>query len=140
MASRAFSTGARRMKKLDWKLKGTSVDVTWLTEQMDDSIDQVPGLESVVSGQVNGNPHPTPGNDDPYHGSVELYNQAGQRLTSAHCYPNGYVKFSKENKYKPVKLPPHPKAPAIPPAGPTTSKPDSQPTQSDSKSGLSGKK
>ncbi|KAK9427219.1 hypothetical protein V1505DRAFT_359006, partial [Lipomyces doorenjongii] len=52
MASEAFSTSARRMKKLDWKLKGTTVDVTWLTEQIDDSIDRIPGLESVLSGQV----------------------------------------------------------------------------------------
>ncbi|KMP02192.1 hypothetical protein CIHG_06970 [Coccidioides immitis H538.4] len=129
MASRAFSTSARQMKKLDWKLKGTTVDVTWLMEQINDSVDHVPGLESVLT-DASGNPHPTPAKDDPYHGSVELYNHAGQRVTSAHCYPNGYVKFSKK-KFQNVKLVPHLKAPVIPPA---SSKPDSEPVQSGSKS------
>lgn len=52
MASRAFSTSARQMKKLNWNTKGTTMDVTWITEQVDDSVDNVPGLESVESARV----------------------------------------------------------------------------------------
>ncbi|KAF3479749.1 uncharacterized protein GIQ15_06725 [Arthroderma uncinatum] len=133
MAPRAFSTSARLMRKLTWRLNGTTADVTWLTEQVDESVDHVPGLESVVSGQVNGNPHATAKTGDPWHGSVELYNKAGDRVTSAHGYPNGYIKFSKEAKYKPIKLPPHPKAPVYPPVDPVASKPQPKPTQSGSK-------
>ncbi|RAL01112.1 uncharacterized protein BO80DRAFT_455210 [Aspergillus ibericus CBS 121593] len=111
MASRAFSTSVRHLKKLKWTRQGTTQDVTWLTESMDDTVDHVPD---------SGNPHSTPSKNDPYHGSVELFNSAGQRITSAHVYPNGYVKFSKEAKYPPYKGTPHPKAPVLPisdPAG-----------------------
>ncbi|OOF91815.1 hypothetical protein ASPCADRAFT_518218 [Aspergillus carbonarius ITEM 5010] len=117
MTSRAFSTSARQLRKLNWKFNGTTEDVTWITESMDDIVDVIPGLESVESGQVNGNPHATPSKNDPYHASVELQKKGGKPLTSAHVYPNGYVKFSKE-KFGAHKASPHPKAPVIPPAGP----------------------
>lgn len=48
------------------------------------------------------------------HGSVILLDKDGKRITSAHAYINGYVKFSKEATFKPVKLPPMPGAPVIP--------------------------
>jgi hypothetical protein len=70
----------------------------------------------------SGNPHPTPNRDDPYHGSVVLLDKDGKRVTSAHAYLNGYVKFSKEATFKPVKLPPMPGAPVIPLEGVATRK------------------
>lgn len=70
----------------------------------------------------SGNPHPTPNRDDPYHGSVVLLDRGGRRVTSAHAYPNGYVKFSKEATFKPVKLPPMPGAPVISPESTPTGK------------------
>lgn len=74
----------------------------------------------------SGNPHPTPNRNDPYHGSVVLLDKDGKRVTSAHAYLNGYVKFSKEATFKPVKLPPMPGAPVIPPEGIATGKSDSK--------------
>lgn len=73
----------------------------------------------------SGKPHPTPNRGDPYHGSVILLDKDGKRVTSAHAYLNGYVKFSKEATFKPVKLPPMPGAPVIPPEGVATRKSDS---------------
>lgn len=73
----------------------------------------------------SGNSHPTPNRDDPYHGSVVLLNKDGKRVTSAHAYLNGYVKFSKEATFKPVKFPPMPGAPVILPEGVTIRKSDS---------------
>ncbi|KAJ6088103.1 hypothetical protein N7499_004285 [Penicillium canescens] len=126
MASRAFSSTARQLKQLNWTLHGTTVDVSWLIQQIESSIDEVPGLRArVASAQVIGNPHPTPNRDDPYHGSVVLLDKDGKRVTSAHAYLNGYVKFSKEATFKPVKLPPMPGAPVIPPEGVATRKSDS---------------
>ncbi|EFR00912.1 hypothetical protein MGYG_03915 [Nannizzia gypsea CBS 118893] len=119
LASRPFSTTAKLMRKLTWTLNGTTTDVTWVTEQTEESVDHVPGLEGVVSARVNGNPHCTPKTGDVWHGSVELYNSTGTRVTSAHVYPNGYIKFSKK-KYQGVKLSPHPRAPVIAPESPMT--------------------
>ena len=73
----------------------------------------------------SGNPHPTPKRNDPYHGSVVLLDKDGKRITSAHAYPNGYVKFSKEAAFKAVKLPPVPGAPVIPPESVAIGKPGS---------------
>lgn len=70
----------------------------------------------------SGNPHPTPNRNNPYHGSVILLDKDGKRVTSAHAYLSGYVKFSKEATFKPVKLPPMPRAPVIPPEGVATGK------------------
>lgn len=80
-----------------------------------------------------GNPHSTPAKKDPYHGSVELYNKAGDRVTSAHVYPNGYVKFSKEKRFPALKRPPHPKAPVIPVDDDPGAKSGPEPSQSGSK-------
>jgi hypothetical protein len=53
MASRAFSSTARQFKQLNWTLHGTTVDVSWLMQQIERSIDEVPGLRArVVSAQV----------------------------------------------------------------------------------------
>jgi hypothetical protein len=53
MASRAFSSTARQLKQLNWTLHGTTVDVSWLMQQIERSIDEVPGLRArVVSAQV----------------------------------------------------------------------------------------
>ncbi|KAL3435986.1 hypothetical protein BDV09DRAFT_194343 [Aspergillus tetrazonus] len=123
MASRAFSTTARQFKQLSWSLHGTTIDVNWLIRQIELSIDEVPGLKDrVVSAKVIGNSHPTPDRDDAYHGSVILLDKDGKRITSDHAYLNGYVRFSKETKYKPVKLPPVPEAPVIPPVDVETGK------------------
>lgn len=53
MASRAFSITARQFKQLSWSLHGTTIDVNWLTRQIELSIDEVPGLKDrVVSAKV----------------------------------------------------------------------------------------
>lgn len=52
MASRAFSTGVRRLKMLNWRLNGTTEDVTWMTESLNDTVDHVPGLEAIESAQI----------------------------------------------------------------------------------------
>lgn len=53
MASRAFSSTARQLKQLNWTLHGTTIDVNWLIQQIERSIDEVPGLNArVVSAQV----------------------------------------------------------------------------------------
>lgn len=53
MASRAISSTGRQLKKLNWALKGTTIDVSWLIQQVELSIDEVPGLRArVVSAQV----------------------------------------------------------------------------------------
>ncbi|GLA41961.1 hypothetical protein AnigIFM63309_010283 [Aspergillus niger] len=136
MATRAFSTTARQLKQLNWTFQGTTIDVNWLIQQIELSIDEVPGLRArVASAQVIGNPHPTPNRNDPYHGSVVLLDKDGKRVTSAHAYINGYVKFSKEKLYKPVKLPPIPEAPVYPPEDVATGKSGSTsgPNESNSK-------
>ncbi|KAJ5413536.1 hypothetical protein N7465_005841 [Penicillium sp. CMV-2018d] len=126
MASRAFSSTAKQLKQLSWTFHGTTIEVNWLIQQIERSIDEVPGLRArVVSAQVIGNPHPTPNRDDPYHGSVVLLDKDGKRVTSAHAYLNGFVKFSKETIFKPVKLPPVPGAPVFPQEGVATRKSDS---------------
>jgi len=51
MALRAFSTTARQMKQLNWTLNGTTIDVTWLMQQVERSIDEVPGLRDRVYGR-----------------------------------------------------------------------------------------
>ena len=142
MASRAFSSTTRQLKQLNWAFHGTTIDVSWLIQQIERSIDEVPGLSArVVSAQAmygscitpwdwstssanvsSGNPHSTPNRDDPYHGSVVLLDKDGKRITSAHAYLNGLVKFSKEATFKPVKLPPMPGAPVIPPEDAVTGK------------------
>lgn len=67
----------------------------------------------------SGNPHPsltaTTRTMDPWFFWI-------RRVTSAHAYLNGYVKFSKEATFKPVKLPPMPGAPVVPPEGVATGK------------------
>jgi hypothetical protein len=53
MASRAFSSTARQLKQLNWSLHGTTADVSWLIQQIERSIDEVPGLrDRIVSAQV----------------------------------------------------------------------------------------
>lgn len=73
----------------------------------------------------SGNPHTTRNRDDPYHGSVVLYNMDGKRVTSAHAYLNGLVRFSKGAEYDPVKLSPVDGAPVYPPEDLATGKPGS---------------
>ena len=51
--SRLFSTSARRVKKLVWKLNGTTEDVDWAKNMVNEAIDEVPGLaEKVDSGMI----------------------------------------------------------------------------------------
>lgn len=58
----------------------------------------------------SGNPHPTPNCNDLYYGSVVLLDKDSKRVISAYAYLNGFVKFSKEATFKPVKLPLIPRA------------------------------
>ncbi|KAJ5533393.1 hypothetical protein N7494_009945, partial [Penicillium frequentans] len=102
--SRAFSTAAQKLKSLSWSNKGTTQDVAWVKEYAEKAVDLVPQLlDKVDSGTVQGDPHPTPRNDDPLHGSITL-KKGESRVTSAHVYPDGTVVFSK-SLYGRVKLP-----------------------------------
>ncbi|KAL4998791.1 hypothetical protein BDV10DRAFT_184932 [Aspergillus recurvatus] len=111
--SRAFSTTAQQLKKLKWFLKGTTVDVAWAQNTAEKAVDKAPGLASKIdSGTVQGNPHPTIKTDDPYHVSITLgINdiEGKDRVVSAHVYPDGTVKFSKD--YGQVKVDADPNAP-----------------------------
>ncbi|KAL5333661.1 hypothetical protein BJX70DRAFT_403335 [Aspergillus crustosus] len=111
--SRAFSTTAQQLKKLKWSLKGTTVDVTWAQRTAEKAVDKAPGLAGKVdSGNVQGNPHPTIRTGDPYHASITLgINdiEGKDRVVSAHVYPDGTVKFSKD--YGQVKVDADPNAP-----------------------------
>nr|KMM67603.1 hypothetical protein CPAG_03936 [Coccidioides posadasii RMSCC 3488] len=81
------------------------------------SLDKAPGLASKVdSGSVQrssdrnrGDPHPTTKTGDPYHASITLGIKGKDRVVSAHVYPNGTVKFSKD--YGQVKVDADPDAP-----------------------------
>ena len=52
MAARAFSTSARAVKQLDWKLKGTSQDVRLYQLIVEAAIDQVPKYANVKRGRI----------------------------------------------------------------------------------------
>lgn len=47
---RSFSSTARQLKQLNWTFNGATVDVSWLTQQIERSIDEVPGLRARVVG------------------------------------------------------------------------------------------
>ena len=49
-----------------------------------------------------------------------LLDKDSKRITSIYTYLNRLVKFSKEATFKPIKLPPIPRALAIPPRGVAT--------------------
>ncbi|EFW16072.1 hypothetical protein D8B26_006202 [Coccidioides posadasii str. Silveira] len=73
-------------------------------------VNKAPGLASKVdSGSVQGDPHPTTKTGDPYHASITLGIKGKDRVVSAHVYPNGTVKFSKD--YGQVKVDADPDAP-----------------------------
>ncbi|KAJ5916722.1 hypothetical protein N7504_000737 [Penicillium tannophilum] len=108
--SRAFSTVAQKLKSLSWSSKGTTQDVAWVKHYAENAVDLVPQLlDKVDSGTVQGDPHPTPRNNDPLHGSI-TFGKGTSRVTSAHVYPDGTVVFSKA-VYGRVKLPRIPQAP-----------------------------
>lgn len=93
--SRAFSTAARALKSLTWSNKGTTQDVSWVKSYAENAVDLVPQLlDKVDSGTVQGDPHPTPRNNDPLHASITLA-KGDSCVTSAHVYPDGTVVFSK---------------------------------------------
>ncbi|GIK05192.1 hypothetical protein Aspvir_009295 [Aspergillus viridinutans] len=97
--SRAFSTTSNYLKKLKWTLNGTTEPVDWAIRNVEAAIDKTPGLKNVDTGVVNGNPHPTPSNNDPEHvsGAVGFEDMQGRkRITSFHAYKSGLVKFSKK--------------------------------------------
>lgn len=53
MASRAFSSSARQLKQLNWTLHGTTIDVSWLIQKIERSVNEIPGLRArIVSAQV----------------------------------------------------------------------------------------
>ncbi|KAJ5405447.1 hypothetical protein N7465_006731 [Penicillium sp. CMV-2018d] len=108
--SRAFSTVSRKLKSLSWSNRGTTQDVAWVKDYAENAVDLVPQLvDKVDTGSVQGDPHATPKNGDPYHGSITL-GKGESRTTSAHIYPDGTVIFSKKI-YGRVKLPRIPGAP-----------------------------
>ncbi|KAK2809232.1 hypothetical protein FQN50_004068 [Emmonsiellopsis sp. PD_5] len=108
--SRAFSTAARVLKSLTWNDKGTTKDIAWVKHYAENAVDLIPQLrEEVDSGTVQGDPHPTPKNNDPSHGSITL-GKGDTRITSAHVYPDGTVVFSK-TKFGRVKVPRIPESP-----------------------------
>ncbi|KAJ5084544.1 hypothetical protein NUU61_009123 [Penicillium alfredii] len=108
--SRTFSTAARQLKKLAWSLNGTTKDVAWVKNYAENAIDVVPQLVNKVdSGTLQGDPHPTPKNNDPLHASIVFQNGTA-RVVSAHVYPDGTVLFSKK-EYGQVKLSRDPQAP-----------------------------
>ncbi|PYH95618.1 hypothetical protein BO71DRAFT_322739, partial [Aspergillus ellipticus CBS 707.79] len=61
------------------------------------------------SNSTRGDPHATPRNDDPLHGSITS-GKGDSRITSAHVYPDGTVVFLKA-AYGRVKLSRIPEAP-----------------------------
>ncbi|KAJ9218537.1 hypothetical protein DTO207G8_9111 [Paecilomyces variotii] len=108
--SRAFSTAAQALKSLSWTNKGTTKDVSWAKSYAENAVDLIPQLlDKVDSGTVQGDPHPTPRNNDPLHASITLA-RGDSRVTSAHVYPDGTVVFSKA-MYGQVKVPRVPEAP-----------------------------
>ncbi|KAL4789134.1 hypothetical protein BDV19DRAFT_397397 [Aspergillus venezuelensis] len=112
--SRAFSTVARRLKDLVWTTKGTTENVDWVKQYGDAAVDLVPKLKEVVdSGNVNYIvviPTRHQKNNDPYQASV-TFSKEGNRITSAHVYPDGRVAFSKKI-YGSVQVPRIASAPA----------------------------
>lgn len=50
--SRMFTTSARRIKDLKWKLNGTTEDVDWVKNLLDEAVDQVPGLAGKVDSGI----------------------------------------------------------------------------------------
>ena len=51
--SRHFSTTVRRLKKLNWKLNGTTENVEWVQNLVNAVVDQVPNLAARVdSGAI----------------------------------------------------------------------------------------
>ncbi|KAM5486580.1 hypothetical protein MaudMau93_004922 [Microsporum audouinii] len=96
--SRAFSITARNLKKLTWHFNGTTEPVGWAITNVEAGIDKVPGLSKVETGIINGNPHPTPKNNDPDHvsGVIGVKDAKGKnRITSFHAYKDGLIRFSK---------------------------------------------
>lgn len=50
--SRMFSSSARRAKELKWKLNGTTEDVSWVKDLLNQAVDQAPGLAGKVDSGV----------------------------------------------------------------------------------------
>lgn len=50
--SRAFSTAARQLKKLDWSHNGTTMDVAWAKNSAEKGVDVAPGLADKVDSGV----------------------------------------------------------------------------------------
>lgn len=53
MALRAFSSSTKQLKQFNWTIHGTIIDVSWLIQQIERSVDEDPGLSArAVSAQV----------------------------------------------------------------------------------------
>lgn len=99
MSFRRFTTTARSAKALHWRDVGTTVPVEFYQRRVEAAIEALPPhlLAKVEVGIIQGNPHPTPANNDPEHvsGRIGRGNVSGKRrLSSFHVYPNGRVVFS----------------------------------------------
>ena len=50
--SRVFSTSARHIKELKWKLNGTTEDVNWAQNILNKAVDQLAGLADKVDSGI----------------------------------------------------------------------------------------
>ena len=50
--SRMFATSSRRIKELKWKLNGTTEDVSWVKNLLNEAVDQAPGLAGKVDSGI----------------------------------------------------------------------------------------
>ena len=50
--SRMFSSSARRIKELKWKLNGTTEDVDWVKQLLNEAVDKAPGLAGKVDSGI----------------------------------------------------------------------------------------
>ena len=50
--SRVFSTSARRIKEIKWKFNGTTEDVNWVKNLLNEAVDQAPGLAGKVDSGI----------------------------------------------------------------------------------------
>ncbi|KAM5465025.1 hypothetical protein MauCBS54593_006658 [Microsporum audouinii] len=112
--SRAFSTSSYYLKKLNWRMNGTTENVEWAKRSFESAVDHHPKLAAKIdSAVINGNPHPTPKTGDTLHASIAAGTEdvtGKNRVVSAHVYPDGTVKFSKD--YADVNVGRDPEAPA----------------------------
>ncbi|KAI0403310.1 hypothetical protein F4802DRAFT_315775 [Xylaria palmicola] len=97
---RKFHTSARLQKALQWVLNGTTMEISWAKQNLENAVELDHELrKKAVKAIINGNPHETKRRDgtvDDRHVSGVLQTDSDRRLTSYHIYESGLVLFSKE--------------------------------------------